>query len=135
MAERILTVDLGIDATNDDILDQMRIMQQGREEQLYDNIVCTVRGFAHDQRELYAIPEVRAFCRRLVSLGFISYLDMSTIFAANVPLLAKRAWGAAEVWLASEGRLRAQNPLTHELIAEIQQVVSDANARADKALG
>ena len=61
--------------------------------------VCGVRGFSNNPRELYDIPEVRAFCRRLVTLGFISYLDFSTVFHPDLPSLAKSGWGAAEVWL------------------------------------
>ena len=52
----ILFVELGIDATNDDILDQMRKMKACREDGSYNNVVCTVRGFADDKRHLFEIP-------------------------------------------------------------------------------
>jgi hypothetical protein len=78
MQKNVLFVDLGIDATNDDILDQMRKMKSCRENRTYSNLVCTVRGFSDDKRNLFEIPEVRAFCRRVVNLGFISYLDFTT---------------------------------------------------------
>jgi hypothetical protein len=135
MAESVLFVDLGIGATNEQIIDQMRIMKRGREEGLYRNIVCTIRGFDDDPRELVEIIEVRAFCHRIVSLGFISYLDISTIFDDQTPLLARKGWGAAEVWLCSEGRLRPNTPLTRELLDELQQAVEESNERADTALG
>jgi hypothetical protein len=134
MAERVLLVELGIDATNDDILDQMRTMKTAREERTYDTVVCSIRGFSDDARELYEIPEVRGFCRRVVNLGFISYLDFSTIFNPEVPDLAKQGWGAAEVWLCGEGRLKTMNPLTRDILHELQRAVVESNAKADAAL-
>jgi hypothetical protein len=135
MPEKVLLVELGIDATNDDIFDQMRVMKKAREERFYDNIVCSIRDFGADPRELYEIPEVRAFCRRVVNLGFISYLDFTTLFNPELPELAKQGWGAAEIWLCGEKRLGARNPLTTELLDELQQAVGESNAKADAALG
>jgi hypothetical protein len=133
--KNVLFVDLGIDASNDDILDQMRKMKSCREDRSYGHVVCTVRGFSDDMRNLFEIPEVRAFCRRVVNLGFISYLDFTTTFDSSVPAIAKDAWGAAEVWLCGEGRLRSQMPLTEELLDELQQVVCESNEKADAAIG
>ena len=73
MAGRVLFVELGLDATNEDILDQMRVMKKARMDRAYDSVVCSIRGFADDPRELFEIPEVRAFCRRIINLGLISY--------------------------------------------------------------
>jgi len=70
-----------------------------------------------------------------VNLGFISYLDFTTTFDTSVPVIVKDAWGAAEVWLCGEGRLRGQMPLTRELVDELQRVVSESNEKADAALG
>ena len=101
----------------------------------YGHVVCTVRGFRDDKRSLFDIPEVRAFCRRVVNLGFISYLDFTTTFDSSVPAIAKDGWGAAEVWLCGEGRLRSQMPLTRELIDELKRVVCESNEKADAAIG
>lgn len=46
MQNRVLFVELGIEATNDEILDQMRIMKSCREDGSYGRVVCTVRGFS-----------------------------------------------------------------------------------------
>ncbi len=67
MAERILSVELGIDATNADILDQIRVVRRGREDGSYDSVVCAVRGFDADPRDPHDISEVRAFCRRVTA--------------------------------------------------------------------
>ncbi len=135
MTERVLTVDLGLDATDDDIHDQMQIMKHSREEHRYDHVVCTIRGFSDDPRELYDIPEVREYCKRLVDLGFISYLDFSMLVNPETPELAKHGWGACEVWLCSAGRLKAVNSFTREVLDELQQAVSESNERADATLG
>ena len=135
MRGSILFVELGIDATNDDILDQMRKMKSCREDRSYSNIVCTVRGFGDDKRNLFEIPEVRAFCRRIVNLGFISYLDFTTTFDSSVPAIAKDGWDAAEVWLCGEGRLRSQMPLTLELVDELKRAVCESNEKADATIG
>lgn len=84
MRGSVLFVELGIDATNEDILDQMRTMKARREDGSYSNIVCTVRGFADDERMLFEIPEVRAFCRRVVNLGFISVAEAEATAAACI---------------------------------------------------
>jgi len=135
MPKNVLFVDLGIDATNDDIVVQMPKMKACREDGSYGHVVCTVRGFSEDNRDLFEIPEVRAFCRRVVNRGFISYLDFTTTFDSTVPPIAKDAWGAAEVWLCGEGRLRKQMPLTLELVAELQEVVCESNGKADAVIG
>ena len=60
MSKNMLFVELGIDATNDNILDQMRTMKACREDGNYGHVVCTVRGFSEDKRDLFEIPEIRA---------------------------------------------------------------------------
>ncbi len=135
MRDSVLFVELGIDATNDDILAQMKTMKACREDGSYGHVVCTVRGFDDDKRHLFEIPKVRAFCRRVVNLGFVSYLDFTTTFDETVPAIAKDGWGAAEVWLCGEGRLRSQMPLTEELIDELKLVVRKSNEKADAAIG
>jgi hypothetical protein len=132
----ILYVDLGIDATNDDIDQQARIAKRAREEGIYTNVICAIRGFGKDKRELSDIPEVRAFCRRLVNLAFISYLDASTSIpgATDDPDI-KRAWGAAEVWLCSEGRFKDLERPDKKLLDEISKVTDEANKKADAKFG
>jgi hypothetical protein len=135
MAERVLLVELGIDATNDDIIDQMRIMKRAREEGVYDNVICVIRAFDDDPRELYDIPEVRAFCRRIVNLAFISYLDVATTLVPDAPELVRKGWGAAEAWLCAEGRYNTGTELTMELLGEIEKAVGESNEKADALLG
>ena len=135
MATSVLYVDLGIDATNDDILDQMRIMKRAREHRRYGSVVCTIRGRGDDPRELFDIPVIRAFCRRIYALGFTSYLDFGTVFNPTEAPEPVEAWGHAEVWMTGEGRMRRVNVGTPEVFAEIMGAYMDANAKADAAVG
>ena len=135
MATSVLYVELGIDATNGDLLDQMRIMKRAREERRYDSVVCTIRGFDGDARELFDIPEVRAFCRRAVNLGFTAYLDTSSGSLFGPPELVSIGWGHAEVWLCSEGRMRHRMAISVATAKEINEASHEANSKSDAAIG
>ena len=99
MPNNVLFVELGIDATNDDILDQMRKMKACRENGSYGHVVCTVRGFSEDKRDLFEIPEVRAFCRRVVNLGLIAIVDLDAcvtdVFYLPLNFRTHESWRAA----------------------------------------
>ncbi len=102
MSDRALVVELGLDAIESDIVDQMQRMKRCRAMKSYDQITCTIRGFENDERELFEIPEVRQFCDWLVELGFISFLDFETMFSATKPNSVFAGWGASEVWLCAK---------------------------------
>jgi hypothetical protein len=74
------------------------------------------------------------FCAE-VDLGFISYLDFTTLVSQTLPDVAKHGWGAAEVWLCSENRLRATNAVPEKVLAELKRAVHESNCKADAALG
>jgi len=146
MKSSIMMVELGISATNEQLIDQMRIMKRAREDGTYKHIVATIRDFGDDPRELFDIPEVRAFSRRVVNLGFISYLEMSTAVGTDLPTEAKLGWGAYEFWLCAENRLRRvgtphkgilclKNFTLHRFLKECSTILHEANSRADALLG
>lgn len=132
MNSGLLIVEIGLDATNDHIYDQMRIMKRCRENDEYGSVICCIRGFDEDHRELYDIPEVRAFCRRLFNLGFTSYLNFST-FLEPIFSSGPKAWAALEVWMCSEGMANA--PITKELCERFSKLWMESNQRADDAIG
>lgn len=123
-----LVVDLGLDTTHEDILEQMRRMRNHREKHPSPSVhvQCTIRGYNEDARELYEIPEVKVFARRLIDVGFISYLD--------VQLKAGLGWTALDVWLCAEGLLsRAGVELTKEVFDRFTAALHIANTIADHA--
>lgn len=65
----------------------------------------------------------------------ILYLDFTTPFDSSVPAIANDGWGAVEIWLCGEGRLRSQMPLALELVDELQRIVCASNEKADAAIG
>jgi hypothetical protein len=104
------------------------------EDHACDYVVCRIRGFDGERRPLSDIPEVRAFCRRIVNLGFISYLHPALKLDTEFPEIDFMAWGAAEVWLCSEG-LNYESDLTEDLLSEIEFALLGANEKADQVLG
>lgn len=134
----LLIVRTAIHETNDQIIDQMRMMKAAHEGKQIGNVVCCIDGFDQDQRELFEIPEVRAFCRRLVGQGFISYLSLTTFYTVDQSLVGS-GWGALEVWMCGEGRLKREVELDLELfdrlMTEFKPVWYGSNAVADSACG
>jgi hypothetical protein len=135
---------LRVGYTNAGLIDVMRRLKEKR--QLGENVIstCVITGFDNDRRELGEIPEVRAFCRRLVGRGFIAWLDLSTSIEAYAPASVAGEWpayhrlelGAFEVWAISEGH--CQKPGTHalpvELLDQFRAALSTANQKADELL-
>lgn len=125
----LVIIDLKISITNDELLDFMRLMRTHRQLERC-HIVLFINGFGEDKRELWEIPEVRAFCRRLVDIGFISYLDSMIADKALAGSLT-----ALEVWLTAQGRMSAKVVLREKQIDEFFAAICEANEAADKAIG
>lgn len=107
-------VALGIDATDADLIEQMRLMEEKRTEG-YRHVGCTISGFGSDKRELWQIPEVVAFCKRLTRIGFMAGLDVSYTFPKDIPLSTPiKPMGSLDLWLIAQGMARALIVLTEE---------------------
>jgi hypothetical protein len=126
-----MVVELWIGMSNEQLLEQMRLMKQARERGEVANVVCVITGFGDDSRDLWDIAEVRGFCRRLIGQGFISYLDMGTMFP-GCPEAVQGTMGAAEVLLFSTGRSKADMLV---LLHETEEALRVANDKADSVLG
>ena len=98
---------LELSYTNDELVRLMRWCRDHRERNPNDHIVCTIGGFDDDPRELGQIPEARALCRRLVGIGFISWLDVCTSIPQLKGIGMEAGLGAFEVWAIAEGILGA----------------------------
>ena len=116
--------------SNEEILDQMRKCRALRESGV-DNIVCFIDGHNQDTRELWEIPEARAFCKRLVDLGFISYLDYWTTGDKKLCV----AMGAVEVIAIAESKGVKPVFTAVDLMTRFKDVVLLSNERADAAIG
>jgi hypothetical protein len=132
--KKLVILGLSIRETNDEILGYMRAMKAEREECSHNPIVCLIDGFNNDPRELFDIPEVRAFCRRLMTIGFASYLDYSTTLVPGHR--AKQAWGAFEVWLCAEGRMKAKSmDFPKSILDEFWSALMQCNESSEKTVG
>lgn len=121
---------VAIDETNEEIADYMRRMKAARENGV-KHVFLTIGGFNDDPRELYQIPEVRAFCRRLVNLGFTSYLDFTTTIGGETGY----GWAMAEVWLCANGRGKTMTSISPEELDELEREWAASNERADALIG
>ena len=134
----VYAASLSLRDTNEELVEMMRQMRAARQAGV-DAVICCVSGFENDPRELWQIPEVRAFFRRLVTHGFISWLD---VFAGmnpdpNTPEVLRMGFGACEVWLISEGVDigAADITLTATVLEDLKAVLHIANEVSDAMIG
>jgi len=94
--------------------------------------VCAIGGYEDDERELYEIPEVRAYCRRLVDEGFIASLHPTTLFFQDKNPEIKNYLGGVEVWAIGEGLLDSGGSfyLTPEIFKEWEGLLKKAEKKA-----
>lgn len=122
----LCVVNVRVDDTDQEIAQFIREMRRNRADGTKE-ILCTIDGYSEDDRELWEIPEVRTLCKRLLTSGFASNLD-----AGNVPgKKFARAWGAAEVYLCSEGKLKKVTEWTLELFDEFINAWARYNGVSD----
>jgi hypothetical protein len=127
---------LTLDMSDGDLVKIMQSMRQIRASSEPSVIMCFIHGFDDDPRDLWHIPEVKRFCRRLTDIGFISDLDFAPHWDPDLNgAPGGGGLGAVEIWLLSEGRFGQILDLTPELLAEATSVVARANARANEVLG
>lgn len=136
----IYNASLDVSATDEELIDCMRRMKVVRETKTAQHVICSFRGYDNDPREAWAIPEIRALCKRLMLLGFISYLDPSVTLPfkhiADAPDYIKTGFGSLEVWLASENRggYEVEIP-TEELLRFFEETLPKSNAKSDSLVG
>lgn len=132
-----IQMQLELEESNEAILERMRIAKIYREKDNVEHIICSINGFDLDKRELYEIPEVRAFCRRLVSLGFISYLDSHTTLqgATKDFEVVSMSLGAFEIWKIVENRINKDGEFNWEEYQEFFTALKQSNAVADSKIG
>ncbi|HJT77718.1 MAG TPA: hypothetical protein VJ739_11000, partial [Gemmataceae bacterium] len=72
--------------------DLIALMRQAKEcrDAGSPSVTCQIAGYDEDPRELVDIPEARAFCQRLVALGYVSFLDAFTTVQGGGDLQRRR---------------------------------------------
>src|SRR3954468_4447518 len=99
-------VEVGLDATDADLVEQMRHMEAHRQAG-FRRVGCVLRGYGDDPRALWQIPEGVEFCKKLVRIGFIAGLDVSFTVPERVPLPVPVApWGSLDIWLIAKGHMK-----------------------------
>lgn len=90
---------------------------------------ASIFGFDDDPRELCEIPEVRAFCQKLIKIGLIHYLVHSSLL--GVPQTTGQLLGALEVWLLTNGKMQKDGvTITPKLREEFERDYSAAKDRS-----
>jgi hypothetical protein len=128
-----------------ELIEVMRQLRDVREKPIAV-VVCAIEGFENDPRQLGQIPELRAFCRRLVDLGFISWLEPTTTLSLLISEYVQQAYpslgtylGAWEVWAIAQGlcnRPDGAYPATvGEVLRWMRADLLNANARSEQTLG
>lgn len=126
---------LTLEMSNADLVEIMRSLRRIRSSGDPARIVCSIHGFDDDPRELWNIPEVQSFCRRLIDIGFISDLEFAPHWEPDLSgTPGQGGLGAVEIWLMAEGRFGQTLELDANVLAEASLVVTRANARADEVL-
>jgi hypothetical protein len=134
--ESLAIFSVAADETDDEIRQYIPAMKLARERGA--SVVCLLDGFNGDRRQISDIPQARALCRRLCDLGFISYLDVSTVLPPGGHP-APQALGAFEVWATGQGKYRRGGHLDmglatfDALMEEFKAALSIANQEADRA--
>lgn len=100
--------------------------------------VLTINGYEHDSRELWEMPEIKLLTARLVKIGFISLLEVSThVYSLKYPYepIYKCSLGAREVWAMSKGILNSKYIITMNQHALFLKDLQKSNRACDKVTG
>jgi hypothetical protein len=121
--------------SNEEIFNYMRLARTKRNAEIA-HIVCHIGGYDDDERELWEIPEVRAFCRRLMTLGFPSWLDPFTTLPEIRDHPFKDSFGSLEIWLVAKGKMSLSTTLDLALVKNfLEEVLPECNLASDRNIG
>jgi hypothetical protein len=135
---------LSLKYSDDELIDLMQQFRTVRERDsrkppdAQSFIGVSIDGFNHDRRELGEIPEARAFCRRLLKLGFIA--DLTPSFMLMPPKgfegVPGCPFGAMEIWAMTEGLMGKAGRVEIETakLLQFKSVFEHAKEVADSLL-
>lgn len=102
----------------------------------------TISGYDDDPRDLWNIPEVVSFMKRLVDIGFISILEVSTnskeLMRTEYKDIDKLpGFGAIEVWMMANKKIAEVNSdnsvtteITEDEIFEFFSTINESNEKS-----
>jgi hypothetical protein len=93
---------LSTDLTDRELVAIMREAKAARDTGA-KTVTCCIPGYDDAPRELKAIPEAKELCRRMVSLGYPSFLDVTTTVVGGKFFNGGVSLGAWEVWRIARG--------------------------------
>ena len=137
--------EVSLDDSDEQLLEVMRQQRQLREQssryvRTRNVVTCSIKEFNAERRNRGDLPKVQAFCRRLVALGFIACLDLSTsipdLRAIPDMLPAKLGLGGFEVWAIAQGFFDGCNlNVLPSAFEEFAKALPEAYRKANELLG
>lgn len=95
----------------------------------------SVGGYDDDPRELWQIPETKSFFKRLVSLGLISCLEVSTTAKELAKMPGLPGFGALEVWMCATEKMGVgDNSVGEKEMKEFLSTLERSNSIAEATL-
>lgn len=110
--QNLMIMNLNVGLSDEEIEEAMKDMAPVCKATQTGFFIC-VDGYEKDARELWEIPEVAVFFRKLVSSGFISFLEISataeglTRLDKEITSVGFPGFGALEIWMIAKGMMHA----------------------------
>lgn len=99
--QNLMVTNLSVQMTDSEIEEAMKDMAPVCQSTQNGFFVC-IDGYEEDPRELWQIPEVKIFFQKLISSGFIAFLEVSATAEGLTRLdtnLGCPGFGALEIWM------------------------------------
>jgi hypothetical protein len=115
--------------TDGELLKMMRTLEQ-QVRCANMGFVLTVSGYDNDLRELWEIPKCIELFRKLVDMGFISVLEVSTHIKEISRIPDCPGFGAFEIWSIADGRMTGgTTTYPKSVIIEFLDKLQESNQR------
>jgi hypothetical protein len=136
MGQAVVVHNLKADVTDHEVVELMRHARKAQGDGC-PSVTCCVAGYDDDPRDLGEVPEVVGPCRRLLNLGYVSFLTPFTSIPGLPGFNRGASLGAYEVWAIAKG-LRGRAGRREVPAAQLEEFWADLrgiNAVADRNLG
>lgn len=123
------------DMTDDELKESIHQMYPMCQK-MTEGFTLTISGYDNDPRELWEIPEVIKFCKKLIDLGFPALLKMGGGLDEKEPMPGHPGFGVLEIWLIATGRIQAKGnyDISKADYETALKLVLDSNVKIKKIL-